>query len=98
MLEKLLNCKLVYALVALVLSFLMILQEESLGSSNIWAIALCVAAGVGLVLEVVNYFKFTGRFQLVKRFVGTGRRNSSDCNSTSEMGKLLDFLKNKQPL
>lgn len=62
MLEKLLNCKLVYALVALVLSFLMILQEESLGSSNIWAIALCVAAGVGLVLEVVNYFKFTGRF------------------------------------
>ena len=62
MLEKLLNCKLIYALVALVLSFLMILQEESLGSSNIWAIALCVAAGVGLVLEVVNYFKFTGRF------------------------------------
>ena len=62
MLEKLLNCKLVYALVALVLSFLMILQEESLGSSNIWAIALYVAADVGLVLEVVNYFKFTGRF------------------------------------
>lgn len=62
MLEKLLNCKLIYALVALVLSFLMILQEESLGSSNIWAIALSVAAGVGLVLEVVNYFKFTGRF------------------------------------
>ena len=62
MLKELLNCKLIYALVALVLSFLMILQEESLGSSNIWAIALCVAAGVGLVLEVVNYFKFTGRF------------------------------------
>ena len=62
MLEKLLNCKLVYALVALVLSFLMILHEESLGSSNIWVIALYVAADVGLVLEVVNYFKFTGRF------------------------------------
>ena len=62
MLEKLLNCKLVYALVALVLSFLMILQEESLGSSNIWVIALYVAADVGLVGEVVNYFKFTGRF------------------------------------
>ena len=62
MLEKLLNCKLVYALVALVLSFLMILHEESLGSSNIWVIALYVAAGVGLVLETWNYFKFTGRF------------------------------------
>ena len=62
MLKELLNCKLIYALIALVLNLLMILQEESLGSSNIWAIALCVAAGVGLVLEVVNYFKFTGRF------------------------------------
>ena len=60
--SKLLNSKIFLAIVALVLSFLMILQEESLGSSNIWAIALCVAAGVGLVLEVVNYFKFTGRF------------------------------------
>lgn len=62
MLQKVINNKSIIALVALVLSFAMILQEKSLGSSNVWAIALCVAAGVGLVLEVVNYFKFTGRF------------------------------------
>lgn len=62
MLQKVINNKSIIALVALVLSFAMILQEKSLGSSNVWAIALCVAVVTGLVLEVWNYFKFAGKF------------------------------------
>jgi hypothetical protein len=62
MLSKILNCKVIVALIALVLSFLMILQEKTLGSSNVWLMGLIIAVATGLVLEVINMVNARTKF------------------------------------
>lgn len=62
--EKVLNCKWILGLVGLVIGFLAMWQEHTLGTGNAWILSLAIPAIGGAFVEVMNKVIYGNKYNI----------------------------------